>query len=145
MVPLYVLNDADHFKTKIFFSIFGQLTNWSISYLIGPSEKVVVREKVVPLFIRNQLVKVSSRSDIQKARKCLIMGPHSKINEKPISLQLVSNQGGFRLTKFARLFFGGYWDHIGQFGTKISLFQTSSQNDENYTELDWTILLVSPS
>ena len=91
MVPLYVLNDADHFKTKIFFSIFGQLTNWSISYLIGPSEKVVVREKVVPLFIRNQLVKVLSRSDIQKARKCLITGPHSKINEKPISLQLVSN------------------------------------------------------
>ena len=53
MVPLYVLNAADHFKPKIFFSIFGQLTNWAISYLIGPSEKVVVREKVVPLFIRN--------------------------------------------------------------------------------------------
>ncbi len=60
MVPLYVLNDADHFKPKIIFSIFGQLANWPIIYLIGPFEKVVVKVKVVPLFIANILVKVSS-------------------------------------------------------------------------------------
>ena len=28
---LFVLKDADHFKPKIFFSIFGQLSNYPIS------------------------------------------------------------------------------------------------------------------
>ena len=91
MVPLYVLNDADHFKPKIFFSIFGQLANWPIIYLIGPSEKVVVEVKMVPLFIKNILVKVLSRYDAKNARKCLITRPHSKIDDKPIRAQLRPN------------------------------------------------------
>ena len=51
-----------------------------------------------------------------------------------ISAQL----GGSAVDLMSPTFFDGYWDHIGQYDTKISLFQTTSQNDENYTKLDWT-------
>ncbi len=62
-----------------------------IIYLISTSEKVVVKVKVVLLFIANILVKVSNRYDVKKARKCLITGPRSKIDDKPIRAQLRPN------------------------------------------------------
>jgi len=72
IIPLYVSDDAAHFRPIYIFFDFcqlAQLANWP---LIGSSENFIFEEKVVPLFNSNTLVKLRSHSELQKAIEWII-------------------------------------------------------------------------